>query len=123
VTGLAGLIQDQSGGYLQPSPYNVGFGVSRFGQDILATTRYNFYGGVLGAFFGPTPLFAGESLQFPGLDQVNLEFPTCPGQTKAQSQTKYDAWLPYTNSVTGTSARIYVPFEVRPGDPDCAWTS
>ncbi len=122
MTGLPGLIQQSSGSYVVPSPQPVGFGVSQNGTDIPATLGYNPNGGYAGAFFSPVPTFAGESPQYPGLDQVNVEFPTCASQSKSTSEQRYDAWLPYASFISGTAVRIYVPFEVRAGDPECDWS-
>jgi hypothetical protein len=123
MTGLTPLAQAGGGEYLQSPATPVGFGVSQLGQDIPSTLGYSPNGGYAGAFFTPVPLFAGESPQFPGLDQVNVQFPTCPSETKATSESRYDAWLPYASFITGTTVRIYLPFVVRAGDPDCAWSS
>jgi hypothetical protein len=121
MTGLPDLAQDASGNYLQTDPNPIGFGIAQLGRDIPSTTGYDPNGGYSGTFFSPAPLFAGESPQFPGLDQVNIAFPTCPSQTEATSEQRYDAWLPYASLVTGNTVRIYLPFVVRAGDPDCTW--
>lgn len=105
----------------------IAFGVAQSGIDLTTS------------FMSPTPLWAGESPQFAGLDQVNVEFPTCAsapvsGNVKSEyvcttcttvpvapTEKRYDAFLTYTSHETGTTARIYLPFSVRPGDPDCSW--
>jgi uncharacterized protein (TIGR03437 family) len=107
----------------------VEFGVAQSGTDLTTS------------FVSPMPLWAGESPQFEGLDQVNVAFPTCtnaPAATAkvrhnacatcttgpgggAGTETQYDAFLAYTNEETGTAARIYIPFVVRQGDPPCSW--
>jgi hypothetical protein len=84
------------------------FGVAQAGSDL--TT----------AFVSPTPLWAGESPQFVGLDQVNVAFPNCINPP-ATTEKRYDAFLSYTSLETSATVRIYLPFVIRPGDPDCQW--
>ena len=67
------------------------------------------------------PTWAGESPQFVGLDQVNLAFPTCTNDPPATTEKRYDAFLTYTNIETDTTVRLYLPFVIRIGDPDCRW--
>ncbi len=87
----------------------VAFGVAESGKDLTTS------------FMSPMPLWAGESPQFIGLDQMNVEFPTCTNAPLATTEKRYDAFLTYTSHETGSTARIYLPFSVRPGDPDCSW--
>lgn len=108
----------------------IAFGVAQSGNDLTTS------------FMSPMPLWAGASPQFVGLYQVNVEFPTCtnvpvatnekahndcatctnpPIGPPATTDKRYDAFLTYTSHVTGTTARIYLPFSVRHGDPDCPW--
>jgi hypothetical protein len=94
----------QTGNIVAP----VAFGVAQSGNDL--TT----------GFMSPTPLWAGESPQFVGLDQVNVAFPGCTNPP-ATNEKRYDAFLSYTSLETGSTVRIYLPFIVRPGDPDCQW--
>jgi hypothetical protein len=107
----------------------IGFGVAQLGEDIegtlgvAPTTAPNTPLIPIGTFMGPTPLWAGESPQFVGLDQVNVAFPTCTNVPAATSEKRYDAFLTYTSLQTGTAARIYLPFDVRLGDPDCQWVA
>jgi uncharacterized protein (TIGR03437 family) len=107
----------------------VGFGVSQFGKDIEGTsgvapaTAPDTPSVPIGTFMSPMPLWAGESPQFVGLDQVNVAFPTCTGVPAATSEKRYDAFLTYTSLETGTTERIYIPFDVRVGDPDCQWVN
>lgn len=111
VTGMRNLNQDPTTGLLQQSPPSeVGFNVAQGGMDLPQ-------GGGIG---GPT-IWAGESPQFVGLDQVDAYFPTCPATTKATVEKRYDAFLSYTSVETGTTVRIYLPFVVNPSDPDCQW--
>ena len=87
----------------------VTFGVAQNGQDLTTT------------FTSPVPLWVGESPQFVGLDQDNVYFPTCANAPVATTEKRYDAFLTYTNATTNNTARIYMPFDIRPGDPDCHW--
>jgi uncharacterized protein (TIGR03437 family) len=113
VTGLYGgvTLNNTTGLLQQANPAPVGFGVAQLGNDIAAPLRWGQ---------SPTPLWAGESPQFVGLDQVNTAFPTC-GNNPSTTEKRYDAFLTYTSVATGTTVRIYLPFVVRPGDPDCQW--
>ena len=107
----------------------VGFGVEQLGKDIEGTlgvqppTAPDTPSIPIGTFMSPTPLWAGESPQFVGLDQVNVAFPTCTNAPAAISEKRYDAFLTYTSLQTGTTSRIYLPFDVRVGDPDCQWVA
>lgn len=107
----------------------VGFGVAQFGKDIEGTLGVETPAAPdtpsipVGTFMSPTPLWAGESPQFVGLDQVNVAFPTCVNAPAATSEKRYDAFLTYTSATTGATSRIYIPFDVRIGDPDCQWAS
>jgi hypothetical protein len=123
VTGLANLTESSAGNYVETDPSEIGFGISQHGMDLAATVEYSWKGGYTGAFFSPAPLFAGESPQYPGLDQINVRFPQCASSIKATSESRYDAWLAFGSSVTGTVVRIYLPFEVLPGEQDCDWVS
>ena len=113
MTGLYGGVTLNSGNGLlqQANPAPVAFGVAQLGTDLAAPLRWGQ---------SPTPLWAGESPQFVGLDQVNTAFPTC-GNYPATTEKRYDAFLTYTSVATGTTVRIYLPFVVRAGDPDCQW--
>lgn len=123
MTGLPGLELSEAGGaYTVSNPSPIGFGISQDNRDILTTVAGGFDGEYTGAFLTPTPLFAGESPQFPGLDQVNVAFPTCPSKGKASTAQRFDAWLVYTSPVIGTTLRLYFPFVVRPGDSNCDWS-
>jgi uncharacterized protein (TIGR03437 family) len=104
----------------QANPAPIGFGVAQSGKDIPATIGSGF-NGPFGTFMSPAPIWAGESPQFVGLDQVNVAFPTC-ANAPATTEKRYDAFLTYTSINTSTTVRIYVPFVVRHGDPDCQWT-
>ena len=99
---------------------SLGFGVAQLGNDIPGTVGFDPTKGPFGAFISPVPLWAGESSQFVGLDQVNVAFPTCTN-APAKTEKRYDAFLMYTSVATQTTVRIYLPFVVRPGDPDCQW--
>jgi len=81
-----------------------------------------------------TPLWAGESPQFMGLDQINLIFPICTtlpaGSTApiplANTEKRYSVYMTQSvlmiggSSLTQTSVVVFdVPFLVRMGDPEC----
>jgi hypothetical protein len=120
MTGLSGLALNSDTGLLQQAkPGSFGFGVAQFGTDIAATVQSGT-DGQYGTFLTPTPMWAGESPQFVGLDQVNVAFPTC-SNPPASTEKRYDAFLIYISMATLTTVRIYLPFVVRPGDPDCKW--
>jgi len=107
----------------------VGFGVAQLGKDIEGTlgveapTAPDTPSIPVGTFMSPTPLWAGESPQYVGLNQVNVAFPTCTNVPAATSEKRYDAFLTYTSVQTGATSRIYIPFDVRVGDPDCQWVT
>ncbi len=131
MTGLYGgvTLNGQTGLLTANTISPIEFGVAQSGTDLTTS------------FVSPIPLWAGESPQFKGLDQVNVEFPTCTNAPAATAQirhnacatcttgpgggsgtvTRYDAFLTYTSHETGTTARIYIPFAVRQGDPACSW--
>ena len=117
MTGLTGLTKSPTTGLLQQaSPSAVGFGLRQYGV-------FDIPGG--GG--QTTPMWAGQSPQWVGLDQVNIAFPSpaCFPQVTATEEKRYDAYLAYgVFSVTGggaseSTAEIYIPFLVRPGDLDC----
>lgn len=110
----------------------IGFGVAQLGQDEMSTLgcpsegECEFGSGFFGTFMTPMPLWAGESPEFVGLDQVNVAFPTCTSASPATTEKRYDAFLPYNVYDPASGApvavvRIYLPFVVRTGDPDCQW--
>jgi hypothetical protein len=120
-TGLEGLSRNASTGLLQQSnPIAVGFGVARNGVDIPTTITSGFEG-QYGAFWSKPAAWAGESPQFVGLDQINVAFPTCTEATKATVEKRYDAFMMLHSIVSGNPVRLYLPFVVNPGDPDCQW--
>jgi hypothetical protein len=134
MTGLYGgvTLNNLTGLMTSITPTPIGFGVAQLGQDEMSTlmcpgTQQNcYYGspllGFVGAFMTPMPIWAGESSQFVGLDQVNVAFPTCTTASLATTEKRYDAFLPYNlYGPNGPVAvvRIYLPFVVRQGDPDC----
>jgi len=123
MTALAGGVKlnAETGLLQQANPAPVYFGVAQNGKDIPSTIAMGSEG-EYGKFQTPPPLWAGESPQFVGLDQVNVAFPTCKNVPNATVEKRYDAFLTYTSIETGTTVRIYVPFLVRVGDPDCQWT-
>ena len=120
MTGLTGLSQDPGTVSLQQvNPAPVGFGISQNGSDIPATVTYDSFDGLtVGQFRTPAPIRVGESPQFVGLDQIIVNFPVCMTPTQATAEKRYDAFLEFVN-IAGTTARIYLPFLVSPGDSDC----
>jgi len=121
-TGLGGLPRNGTTGLLQQSnPLSVGFGVSQNGTDLPSTIGSGFDGD-FGTFQTRHALWAGESPEFVGLEQINITFPMCATQTKATVEKRYDAFMIFESIESGTPTRIYLPFIVRPGDPDCQWT-
>jgi hypothetical protein len=108
-TGFQGGATLSSSGLLTATTFPIiGFGVSQLGKIIA------------GGFMSPAPSWAGESPQFVGLDQVNVAFPTCVNTSVATTEERYEAFLVYTNPVSGNGTKLYIPFDVRPGDPDCS---
>jgi hypothetical protein len=117
MTGLTGLTKSPTTGLLQQaSPSAVGFGLRQYGV-------FDIPGGA-----GQTiPMWAGQSPQWVGLDQVNIVFPSpaCYPQVTATEERRYDAYLAYgVFSVTGngaseSTAEIYIPFVVTPGELTC----
>jgi hypothetical protein len=124
MTGLTGLNLDSDTGLLQQSsPGPIGFAVAQGGKDKAATVTYDGFDGVyVGQFKTPPALWAGESAQFAGLDQIRVNFPVCATAAVAMVEKRYDAFMDFVSIVTGTDARIYLPFLISPGDPDCQWT-
>jgi uncharacterized protein (TIGR03437 family) len=122
MTGMYGgvTLNNATGLFQETNPAPVGFGVAQLGTDIAPTISSGF-DGPFGTFMSPTPIWAGESAQFVGLDQFNVAFPTC-SNAPATTEKRYDAFLIYTSIATLTTVRIYLPFVVRVGDPDCQWS-
>jgi hypothetical protein len=109
MTGLTGLVLDSKTGLLQQTrPRAQFFGVAQYGKDLVGIA-------------GPPTIWAGESPQFVGLDQVNLNFPVCAAKTQATVEQRYDAFLAWSSIVTNyqTEVRVYLPLLISPGDPDC----
>jgi len=108
-TGFQGGATLSSSGLLTANTFPViGFGVSQLGKIIAA------------GFMSPAPSWAGESPQFVGLDQVNVTFPTCVNTSVATTEERYEAFLVFINPVSNNGTNLYIPFDVRPGDPDCS---
>jgi Bacterial Ig-like domain (group 3) len=123
LTGLSGLAVDPATALIdQAHPSPLGFGIAQNGTDIPATVS-TLFGLQYGLVSTPVPLWAGQSPQFVGLDQINVNFPVCNTATKATVESRYDAFLSYTSATTGTAVRIYLPFLVSVGDPNCSWTT
>jgi len=120
-TGLTGLSLDSQTGLLrQAQPRPVSFGVAQEGSDIPATVSYDSFDGLyLGQFSTPPAIWAGQSPQFVGLDQINIYFPVCATQAKATVEHRYDAFMVFGSIENLTYSRVYLPFLVSPGDPDC----
>jgi len=121
-TGLTGnlTIDSQSGFLEQTPPLPVNFGVAQLGQDVTGDVDFGLTGpySQYGILQTAKPLWVGESPQIVGLDQMNVAFPTCPN-SPAISEKHYDAFMLYGNGGSGETVRLYLPFIVRPGDPDC----
>lgn len=126
VTGLYGDLEVNAGtGLLEqwPAPLPVNFGVAKLGSDVSNVVDFGLTGpyGQFGVFQTGVPLWAGESPQYVGMDQINVAFPICSSKSPAGVEHRYDAFMQYTNPGSSTQARIYLPFLVRPGDPECGW--
>ena len=108
-TGFQGGATSSTNGLLTAQIFPaIGFGVAALGKDLAS------------GFMSPAPLWAGESPEYIGLDQVNIAFPICASASSATAEQRYDAFLTLAGGLKLSSARIYVPFDVSPGDPDCA---
>lgn len=119
LTGLVGMNRDSKTGLLQKrTPPTFAFGVAQNGKDLPGTVSPGEFG-EYGQFVTVPSLWAGESPEYMGLDQANVNFPVCTSTTKATTEKRYDAFLTYTR--TNTTVRVYLPFVVRVGDPDCQW--
>lgn len=71
----------------------------------------------------PTPVWAGESPQYVGLDQINVKFPVCTGPN-ATTQLQYSLWMQFAAPSADKYfdigyAELYVPFLISPGEPTC----
>jgi hypothetical protein len=122
MTALYGgvVFNNDTGLWQQSNPSPIGFGVAQLSED-MANSIYLGPKGLVGTFMSPAPIWAGEQPQTIGLDQVNVAFPMCTNVPPATVEKRFDAFLPYTNALTGNTVRLYIPFVVRPGDPDCNW--
>ena len=71
-----------------------------------------------------TPVWAGESPQYVGLDQINVALPTCTGAV-ATTEERYNVTMTFTahdyNSgyVGNGSASLYLPLIISPGEATC----
>jgi uncharacterized protein (TIGR03437 family) len=116
-TGLGALRLNSATGLLQQStPSKMTFGVLQPNP-----------GGGFSIFnlnwTSQTPIWAGESPQFVGLDQINVNFPTCTGAVATVEQ-RYDLVLnfeaPDADANLGIGfAELYMPFIISPGERDC----
>jgi hypothetical protein len=99
----------------------VNFGVAQLGNDIASGVDFGQGGNPYGGWILQTltPLWAGESPQYPGLDQINVAFPTCINTIPATAEKRYDALMAWSNRTNRTTVRLYMPFVVRVGDKDC----
>jgi uncharacterized protein (TIGR03437 family) len=114
-TGLGGLSL-QGGLMQQKQPAPIAFGVSQ-PKDGGGFSAFNTNWKTV------TPVWAGESPQYPGLGQMNLIFPSCTG-TPSTSEQRYDVILsfhaPSADSNLGIGfATLYMPFLVSPGEATC----
>jgi len=121
MTGFTGLSLDTKTGLLQQAhPGPLYFGVAQYGKDIPSTIGSGVEG-EFGRFRSQAALWAGESPQFVGLDQINVNFPVCTSQRRATTEKRYDVFLTYTSVETSTTVRVYLPFLLSPGDAECGW--
>lgn len=119
MTGLLGLSLDaKTGLFQQANPSYLTFGVAQNGKDLTSSSGTGSVGAV-GKLQTPRFLWAGESPQFVGLDQVNVNFPVCTSNIRAQTEKRYDAFLSPSSILT--TVRVYLPFLIRVGDPECQW--
>jgi uncharacterized protein (TIGR03437 family) len=116
-TGIPGLSLDTTTGLLQQqNPDPMTFGIAQSNQ--------NSANNVLNQDWKvQTPLWAGESPQYVGLDQINLIFPSCAGAA-ATTEQRYDIILsfhaPSADSNLGIGfATLYMPFLIGPGEATC----
>ncbi len=100
VTGLGGLSRNNASGLLQQAnPTKVVFGVSQYGVFDIPT------------WGSQTPIWAGESPQYVGLDQINIVFPACAGP-KATIEKRYDAYMSFRSAsdISGSSPKSIYHF-------------
>jgi len=117
-TGLGALNLNSGSGLLQQNnPTPITFGVLQPNPGDVGYSIFNLNWKSL------TPLFAGESPQYVGLDQINLSFPICSG-SRAPTEQRYDLVLSFRSPVADANlgigfASLYEPFIINPGDPTC----
>jgi hypothetical protein len=114
VTGVGGLSRNSASGLLQQTnPTKVSFGVSQIGGfDVPSLSQ--------------TPIWAGESPQYVGLDQINVVFPACATGSKATVEKRYDAYMSFGpvlsstgSGISSSSIKVYMPLLMGVGDLDC----
>jgi len=116
-TGLASLTLNQSTGLRQQnSPTPLTFGISQ-SATASGSGAFNFN------WTTQTPIWAGESPQYVGLDQINVAFPTCNGPL-ANTEQRYNAAMTFAaHDPSGYPANNYVtlcePFIISPGEATC----
>ena len=110
-TGVGVVTLNPASGLLQQNnPSKITFGVMQPG--IFNST-----------WMSSMPVWAGESPQFVGLDQINVFFPTCAG-SPAITEQRYDLFItfqaPSADKNLGIGfAELYMPFIISPGEHTC----
>jgi hypothetical protein len=118
-TGLGSMSINQSTGLRQqnnPTPLTLGVSQSNPAR---GANTFNFN------WRTQTPIWAGESPQYVGLDQVNVQFPICNGPA-ATAEQRFNAALTFTahdNSgyPANAIAMLYMPFLISSGEPTCSF--
>jgi hypothetical protein len=118
-TGLGSMSINQSTGLRQqnnPTPLTLGVSQS---NPAGGANPFNFN------WKTQTPTWAGESPQYVGLDQINVQFPTCNGAA-ATTEQRFNAAMTFAahdNSgyPANAIATLYMPFSISPGEPTCSF--
>jgi uncharacterized protein (TIGR03437 family) len=118
-TGLSSMTLSQSTGLLQQNnPTPLTFGATQT-NPAGSPPSFNFN------WANQTPLWAGESPQYVGMDQINIQFPTCNGAL-ATTEQRYNAamtFMAHDNSgyPANAIATLYMPLLISPGEPTCSF--
>lgn len=123
-TGL-GLMRMRTDGLTETEdPVLVRFGVVLPVEEWSKFPWHRFYDRLAGLSVPFTePTFAGESPQFPGLDQVNVVFPGCLDTGyRVTVEKRYDVRVSlHSGGTAPTSNVVTAPMVVKPGDVDCRY--
>jgi hypothetical protein len=116
-TGLGSLTVDQSTGlFQQSSPSSLTFGLAK-SDPVGGSNTFNLN------WRSQQPIWAGESPQYMGLNQINVALPACSGAAatteERHSLTMTFTALDHSGYAGNGSATLYVPFLVSPGEPTC----